>query len=313
METPALEEYPCHILACTEDHVVVKHNSYIILNDINMNKISHVAAPVDCRYYDFCDSGKHLIFLFSGKDFVVIPKNGEKIISYTLNPISVGRACNKIICCGESVFIGTSFGDRSQVIKYDFIHNSKVIQMASKNIKQINNIVKHKNDIVALFGQSVIIAYGEEGDIKWQRFLPSLIGRNIISQGDNVWFSSGPVITGFDGKNSKVIKLPVSCSELYAIDRNIVLFLSAERKTLVSFDVIKNSVVWERSFENSVKDIIVDQNMIVLKQDGVEFLSFSNGKTVYNKYIDQIYQMKTMNGKLLLHSQGKSTHVVTMV
>ncbi len=313
METPVLEEYPYQVLACTEDHIVIKHNSFIVLNDTNMNFISRVAAPVDCRYYDFCDAGKHLVFLFSGKDIVVIPKNGEKINVHSLNPIVFGRACDNIVCCGECIFIGTSFGDRSQVIKYDFVRNAKAIQMASKNIKKINSIIRHKDDIVALFGQSVIVSYGEEGEMRWQRFLPSLIGKNIISQGDYLWFSSGPIITGFDGKTSKPIRLPMPCSDIYAVEKGIAVVLSSDKKTIISFDTVKNNVLWERTFENPVKDIIADQNIIVLKQDGIELLNSVNGKTFYNRFIDQIYQMKLMNGKLLLHSQGKSTYVIYMV
>lgn len=325
LEKLNIVEEPYAVFYSTDKLVCYKNKNQIVLENNNGDILDVSPLPIEYNYFQIVDLEEYLAGIFNGRHVVALSKRQTN----TSHPdIQIIDSMN-INRCSTELFPGTNntiiFGSQSMygchVIKFDPVSCKILCQTSSWKLKNFDSLIANGEMIYGLLDNSVLITCDmSTGKIEDFRFEAGhIIPKIVLYKNDLIYFISNILNRVIDKKVDKTRIPGYKITSIHDIKDNYLYFTADNNKTLISYNLIDNSVKWEIKSESEFKESLFCQGkhsgkimdiMVMRSENGIHLINTKNGSVVKTISDSDFYKIRKTSNHILLHRKGDRTSIM---
>ncbi len=313
------------IFFASDDRIVYKDQSSIVIADCEENEISRCMCPRDTKHFEVLDLGDAILLVFSGKSVVLLDKMGNAPIQYDLEVDRFGRIVTKLYAAGEDTIVfGTKRGEYAQIVNYDFIGKKRASQSASWKVRNITDMLVQDGNVYALLDSSFLIGCSLDNcETIWNRFEAGFVNPYLIPYQDGILYSCQGLIRHYKDKSVTTTQIPLSkVSSLLTCLGDRLIFTSEDHTNIGAYDLVKNRLVWEIVGSEKILESVIIKGQVdketyntlaIRVSDKFGLVNIDLGRSAYFGKCYGVYRIRQTSDHLLLHRGKGQTDMLSGV
>jgi hypothetical protein len=312
------------VFFATHDYMIYKSSSILVHSSCGDEIINTNSLPRDCNNYECLEFDDIIIFVFAGKEVVIIDKSGHQPIAYKIDHRKIGRIYTRLLASPHEpnhVIFGTRWDTKVQFMCYDFMDQSRICQTSSWDMDRINYICTNDQFIYALLDSTFIVcADMSTGETAWTRFEAGVISANILAYGNSLLYACHNVLKIITNNKVENINIPlVKIHTLECIVGNNLYFTSNQGYNIGSYDLLNRRVNWEIPGNFAIKETLLTKGfngkeihdvLLLRMHKRLGVIDLTQGKSVHFTKINNISKMRITHDHILLHKSIPETDII---
>ncbi len=311
------------IFYATDSFIIYREKSSIVLADCEMNILSAVPCPADCRNFECLDLGDAIIMVLSGKVVIIFDKYGADPIHYRLDQTKVGRVVSKLYATDneDAIIFATKMNDQIQIVIYDFMDRKKLAQSTSWKVFNATDFVVFDNIAYCLLDSSFLVACDASTcEPLWTRFESGKILPSLLEHEGKLLYSYQGLIRLYRDKQVENIRIPlVHATHLLGVVGDDIFFTSDNAANINSYNIKEQRLNWHITGRDKINEALLIKGGVNGKIYNTAILRIANyigvinldlGKSSYYLQSNQAYRIRQTGDHILIHRRDYTTDMI---
>ncbi len=309
-----LEPRQQSIFYATHGFIVYKDRLSLHLADCEGEILNSLRCPPDHRLFECIDLDDAVLFIFAGKQSLVLDKSGNEPIERAMAVEKIGRCVTPLFPSNDpfGVIFGTHIAGNIQFINYDFMGGKRLLQTSSWKMQKISHLAVYKDVIYGLLDNVFLVSCSAiTGETFWTRFETGQIAPNLIPHEGGLFYACQGVLKHLENGKSSLTRIPLARVHSLEHKSGDNLYLTSnEGKHLCCYDVKNRELAWEITGQLPIQETLVVQGkrrgrlcevMAVRTKDHFSLVDLSRGATIYHALSVGIHRIRQTEDHILIH------------
>ena len=309
-----LEPRQQSVFYATHKFIVYKDHLSLHLANCEGKILNSLRCPPDHRLFECIDLDDAVLFIFAGKQSLVLDKSGNEPIERAMAVEKIGRSVTPLLPSNDpfGVILGTRIAGNIQFINYDFMGGHRLMQTASWKMEKISHLCVRYDTVYGLLDNVFLVSCSAmTGETFWTRFETGQIAPKLIPYEEGLFYACQGVLKRLEDGKSSITRIPLA--RVYSLEYKAgddLYLTSNEGKHLCCYNLKDNELSWEITGQLPIQETLVVQGkrrgrlydiMAIRTKDHFSLVDLSRGTTIYHALSVGIHRIRQTEDHILIH------------